>query len=763
MTRCFQLTLPSIPRPDSQRHPPQPKGVSDDGHRTERHRRARDHRAEQQPKPGVQDACRNRNTCHVVDERKEQVLPDVLHRRATEAARPHDAAQVPFDQGDTGALHRHVCPGAHRDAHVCLRQSRRIVDAVSGHRHALTALLQPLDDRRLLFRQDVGFNLIDLDGFRDGLRGRAVVASEHHHLYAFPVQGLDGLVRGGLDRIGHADEPRQLSIDRNEHDRLALAAQLLRSRSKRRGLDAERLEVLQVSDGYRESFDGAGHAFARGRREVRDLGQADLSLVRASDNRGCERMLADMFETRGQTQQGVGVDPWLGLDRHQLWRPLRERAGLVHDDGGHLFEDLERLGVANEPATLGAPAGADHNRHGGCQAERAGTRDDQNGNRIHEGVHQPRLRPVQLEAWLRPNPTASFTQQTEPAGTDAQSRIDVEWPLDLFRRTGRVNVADRELEATERATTDRERLLISDVRMKFGEVLTAVRELSVADELIATTERQQTLIAARAEAGATPPLERDILRVELQRLEAEQILQAGHAEHALIELKRLLGLAADAPLTLKEDLEQLVRRETSAVMSGVPASVSTRADVAETESRVRLADAQIDRARRDGRVDLSVFGMYMRSDAGFPQRAFSPQNDLERVRGVFHYVSGGIMVSVPLRDRNQGEVASAQARLTGARAQLDATRLTAQAKVATARARDEHARRALAIYSADTRSLAKQNLDVVSQTYALGRMTLFDVLTERRRYLETERAYTTVLKEAYEARQALRRALGEVR
>jgi outer membrane protein TolC len=42
-------------------------------------------------------------------------------------------------------------------------------------------------------------------------------------------------------------------------------------------------------------------------------------------------------------------------------------------------------------------------------------------------------------------------------------------------------------------------------------------------------------------------------------------------------------------------------------------------------------------------------------------------------------------------------------------------------------------------------------------------MTLLDVLNERRRYLETERAYTNTLREAYEARQTLRAALGEVR
>jgi len=116
-----------------------------------------------------------------------------------------------------------------------------------------------------------------------------------------------------------------------------------------------------------------------------------------------------------------------------------------------------------------------------------------------------------------------------------------------------------------------------------------------------------------------------------------------------------------------------------------------------------------------------------------------------------------------VRDRNQGEIAAAHARRVSAAAQLDATRLTAQAEIAAARVRDDHARQAAAVYTTEARALAAQNLTVVSQTYELGRATVFDVVAEQRRYLDVERAFTNALREAYEARQALRRALGELR
>ncbi len=375
-------------------------------------------------------------------------------------------------------------------------------------------------------------------------------------------------------------------------------------------------------------------------------------------------------------------------------------------------------------------------------------------------------RGLQAQAGLRPNPSVSFLQQEEPAGTDNQTRVEIQWPLDLFRKKGRVAVADRELDAAQRAAADRERLLAADVRMRYGAVIAAARALTITENLLEATTRQRTLIASRVDQGAAPPLDRDMLRVEVQRLEAERVIQTGAVERAVVELKRILGLTPDAALTLRDSLEQLVsgeQRSVPAAARGDEETVASRPDVRQTQAQVAVAEAQIDRAHREGRPDVSLVGMYMRMDAGFPQRGFGPTGDLERVRGGFHYVSGGAMVTVPVLNRNQGALAAAEAQRAAAAAQADAARLTARTEVAAARIRDAHARRALEAYTADAMALARQNLDVVRQTYELGRGTLLDVLNEQRRYLDLERAYTDMLREAYEARQTLKAALGEIR
>jgi cobalt-zinc-cadmium efflux system outer membrane protein len=373
-------------------------------------------------------------------------------------------------------------------------------------------------------------------------------------------------------------------------------------------------------------------------------------------------------------------------------------------------------------------------------------------------------RGLREQAALRPNPSLSFFQQQEPGGADNQTRVELQWPLDLFRKTGRVEVADREVEVALHATADRERTLAADVRLAYGQVAAAVRTLTVTEQLLAASSRQLTLIASRVEQGATPPLDRDMVRVEVTRLEAERSLQVGAVERRLVELKRLLGMTADAPLTLRTALEDLVRQEVAPHTSPPePNALATRSDVLEAEARGRVAEAQVDRAQREGKPDMSLFGMYMRMDAGFPQQGFSSTGVLEPIRSVFHYVSVGATVTLPVLSRNQGAVAAAEAERSGTAAQVEAVRLSAQSEIAAARSRDEHARRALDAYSADAMALARQNLVAVRQTYDLGRGTLLDVLNEQRRYLEVERAYTDVLREAYEARQTLKAALGEVR
>jgi cobalt-zinc-cadmium efflux system outer membrane protein len=371
-------------------------------------------------------------------------------------------------------------------------------------------------------------------------------------------------------------------------------------------------------------------------------------------------------------------------------------------------------------------------------------------------------RGMQLQAEARRNPSASVELREEPSGSDSQTMVTMEWPLDLFRRKGRIAVAEREVAAAGLAVADRERLLIADVRARFGDALVAVRDLALLEELVENSRRQYDLLRSRVEQGASPPLERDLVDVELRRLDADRLLQLGRVERAFFELKRILGTSPDDPLRLRETLEDVVSRESeTAVVSA--AAAERRADVREAGARVAVADAKIERAERDGRFDVSLFGGYMRMESGFPQFGLSATGSLEPIHGQFHLVIGGATVTLPMLNRNRGETAAARAERAAAAALQDAAALSAKTEIETARSLDRRTREAVELYGGTARTLARRNLSVVRESYELGRTTIFEVIAEQKRFLDLERAYTETLRAAYEARTALNRAVGELR
>jgi cobalt-zinc-cadmium efflux system outer membrane protein len=382
--------------------------------------------------------------------------------------------------------------------------------------------------------------------------------------------------------------------------------------------------------------------------------------------------------------------------------------------------------------------------------------------------HEPGLRGVRAQvdvaqgqrtqAGLRPNPSVLFAEQQQPGGTDSQTRIEVQWPLDLARRSARIHAAAAAVDASTLAVAARERELAGMVRQAFGEAAAAVQDLAVADAVLGIALEQQRLVTARVDQGAAPPVEQAVVTVDVLELRAAAVAAAGRVERSLVGLGRLLGLPAATPIKLRAPLEELVRGDS--VSS--PPSIDRRPDILEAQAAVTTADAEIARVRAESRPDVSLTGMYMRMDAGFPQQGFAPSGVVEPIRGVFHYVSAGAMVTVPLLNRNQGTIAAAEAMRMKAASALDTARATADAEITSARTRNEHARAALDILD-PARAVARQNVSVMQQSYQLGRATLVEVLEQQRRFIEFERQYSAALSEAYAAGQELIHASGDIR
>ena len=367
------------------------------------------------------------------------------------------------------------------------------------------------------------------------------------------------------------------------------------------------------------------------------------------------------------------------------------------------------------------------------------------------------------QAALRPNPSVDFERKEQLGGSDNTSMVAGMWPLELGgRRSARVLVAQKELEVKERLLADRERLLAAEVRTKFGAALAETLKLGFTEDLINTTDRGFRLVAAKVKEGRTAPLEENMLLVEVNRIRSMRETNEGKVEVALLELRNLIGMKPEEPMRLRGDFDHLISTLPT-VGTATAEALRTRPDIQAARATEELASARIEQARAEGRLNASLTGKYERMDFSFPQQGVNMAGHLVPIQGVFHSVSAGIRLDIPVRNKNQGVIAAAIAENDAAKRRRDFAELTVRNEVATAFARYQRAARASEIYRVGVREQASSNLDVIRQTYELGSKTLLDYIAEQRRFIDLETGYIDALLETYLARIEIQRAASEPR
>ena len=362
------------------------------------------------------------------------------------------------------------------------------------------------------------------------------------------------------------------------------------------------------------------------------------------------------------------------------------------------------------------------------------------------------------QASLRSNPQLEIERKEQVNGSDNDTMVAAMLPLELGgRRSARISVAQRELELKQSLLADRERLLAAEVRAKFGEALGELLKLGFTEDLLTTTDQGYRLVAARVTEGRTAPLEQNMVLVEVNRIRSMRESGQGKVEVAMLELRNLMGMRPEEPLRLRGDLDHLIDPVPPVVVAKEIA-LRERPDLRAARALEDLAEARIVQARTQGRFDASLTGKYELMNFGFPQQGFNSDGELVPIQGRFHSLAVGVTLDLPVRNRNQGAIASAVAEKAAATQRREFAELTVQREVASALARYQSAARAAEIYRVGVQGQANANLDVIRQTYELGSKTLLDVIAEQRRFIETQTGYIEALVTTYLARVEIERA-----
>jgi len=363
------------------------------------------------------------------------------------------------------------------------------------------------------------------------------------------------------------------------------------------------------------------------------------------------------------------------------------------------------------------------------------------------------------QAAQRANPKLDASVSKTITGTDNNVTVNGMLPLELGgRRSARIRVAERELEMRQQDVANRERMLAADVRAKFGEALAAVFKLGFDEDLIAASQHSYNLVAARVTEGGTAPLEQNMVLVELNRLRSMRETAEGKTQIEMLGLRNLIGMTPDEPLRLRGDFNDLVT-PLSSLSEATQLALSNRPDLKLAKAAESFAEARIEQARAEGKLDASLTTGYQRMDFSFPLNGLNDAGQLSPIRNTFHYFTVGISLDLPVRNKNQGAIEAAVAESGAAKLRREFLELTVRREVASAYAQYNSTSRAAEIFRVGVKDQANTNLDVVRQTYELGSKTLIDYLGERRRFIELQNGYIDALLDTFKANVEVERAV----
>ncbi len=314
------------------------------------------------------------------------------------------------------------------------------------------------------------------------------------------------------------------------------------------------------------------------------------------------------------------------------------------------------------------------------------------------------------QAGLRPNPEVSFEAEnfagTGPySGTQSSEyTVSAGLPIELGGKRGaRLGAARADLTVARL----QEQLALADiglmVRQRYVSAVAAQARVALAQDVFDRSRELARVAQALVDAGREPPLR--ALRAQSELAEAEAELKAAQAD-ALATRFTLGALWSQEPAPVPglafPDIEPPYE-----LLSGYD-GLEPRLAAAERQA----AEAGVARERSLGRLDPTV-------SAGV--RRFEESNDQALVVGV--------SIPLPIRDRNQGNIAAAQARVRSAAAREAVAQSDYRQSVAEARAQYLAAEAKADTLEAKSLPQAEEALRLAELGYREGKFELIEVLS----------------------------------
>jgi cobalt-zinc-cadmium efflux system outer membrane protein len=330
--------------------------------------------------------------------------------------------------------------------------------------------------------------------------------------------------------------------------------------------------------------------------------------------------------------------------------------------------------------------------------------------------------------------------------------VFITYPIDWFlfgKRAAAMTATQYAVHVTQSEFQDLVRLRVLAVSGAFFDLVEAAGLQELGRATVDNLEQVEKTTALAVEVGKRPAVE--LNRIRLDVLGARQELRRSQATFLTAEaaLRETTGLA-NWPGTL---------------MANWPLGTPLESDAATVEEAIVIAE----RERPDleaARWQVAKTG----ADVVVQERAARPtvapalgctrQYQKEMAMPDANSWNANVTMSVPIFDRNQGNIAKACAAQRQAQFSYGAKVLQVQAEVRQAIAELRAAEDNAGAVADEQLELAKKVRDSIVEAYGLGGRPLIDVLDAQRNYRETYRLYITTRTAFWRALYRYRAALG---
>ena len=343
-------------------------------------------------------------------------------------------------------------------------------------------------------------------------------------------------------------------------------------------------------------------------------------------------------------------------------------------------------------------------------------------------------------AGLWANPEVSGTLGQKQMRSADISGEGVAWSVSLlqpFEWPGRIGlrkaIANRDVDLAELGMERFKTALASRVRVLAYTVFAAQQKAAAAQEVAERFKLLRDVLVQRDLAGITPLLETRVIEateVAMQRKAAETTVQM---QAALLELNLIRGVDPTTRVIVQQgrmkfrDVDDLERLFALAYTNNF-------------ELRVR----QVELTQQGLRVSLA-------KNERFPALSIGPMYSDERAGDRERIVGAGISAPLPLWNRNNPAIETAQARQLQAETSLLVTRREVERKVAQAATTYQRMLRSVAQWRPDSVEHFRTAADLADRHYRLGAVPIATYIDLQQNYLGAVEALVDTKREALEA------------